>query len=296
METGNEISKLVQDVGGLVTLPHVFVRINQLVEDPNSNIADIAKAISQDPSFTVRLLRVANSPFYGFQSSIDTVAKAVSVIGTSQIRSLALSMSIAKSFEGLPNELVSMENFWRHSLYCGMIARALAKRARKYDPEAVFTAGLLHDIGELVIFNRMPEKAREVLLLVLDSIDDLPVNEAERQVMSFDHGQVGMELARQWGLPPLLVECIGYHHVIGEAKHHPREVALIHLSNVFALMAELDTLDPADVSTVDPRAWEMCGVGADVDLIEEVVREVQDQIAEDEKLFIESRREAAAAK
>lgn len=293
MEADNSVAKLVQGVSGLVTLPHIFVRINQLVEEPGSSIADIAKAVSQDPSFTVRLLKVANSPFYGFPSTIDTAAKAVSVIGTSQIRSLALSMSIAKSFENLPNELVSMDNFWRHSLYCGMIARILAKRTRKCDPEAVFTAGLLHDIGELVIFSRMPEQAREALLLVLDSIDDLPVNEAERQIIGFDHAQVGMELAHQWKLPPLLVECIGYHHSVGDAKLYPREVALVHLANIFAQMAELDTLDPEEVSTVDPRAWAMCGIGADVDLIEEVVREAQGQIAEDEKLFIDSHPESS---
>ncbi len=286
MKSNTEIVKLVQGVGGLVTLPNVFLRINQLVEDPNSSIADIARAVSQDPSFTVRLLQVANSPFYGFSSSIDTVAKAISVIGTSQIRSLALSMSVAKSFADLPNDLVSMDNFWRHSLYCAVIARILARQAGKCDPEAVFTAGLLHDIGDLIIFNRLPEQAKEALLLVLDQVDDLPIYEAEQQVLGFDHSQVGMELARQWHLPPILEECIGYHHYIGEAKLHPREVALVHLANVFAQMAELDTLDPEDVSTVDPRAWVMSGIGADMDIIELVVREAQEEIVELEKLFI----------
>src|SRR3989338_6615831 len=146
METNTDIVKLVQGVGGLVTLQNVFIRINQLVEDPNSSPADIAKAVSQDPSFTVRLLRVANSPFYGFPSTIDTVSKAVSVIGTSQIRNLALSMSVAKTFAGLPNNLVSMDNFWHHSLYCALVARILARQAGKCDPEALFTAGFFDDI------------------------------------------------------------------------------------------------------------------------------------------------------
>ena len=183
MENNENIVKLVQGVGGLVTLPNVFIRINQLVEDPNSSTADIAKTASQDPSFTLRLLRVANSSFYGFPSTIDTVAKAVSVIGTSQIRNLALSMSVARSFDGLPNNLVSMDNFWHHSLYCALVARILAKQARKCDPEAVFTAGLLHDIGELIIFNRLPEQAKESLLLVLDQVDDLPVYLAEHDII-----------------------------------------------------------------------------------------------------------------
>lgn len=287
MADNEKIVELVRGVEGLVTLSHVFIRINQLIGDPDSSMADIAKAVSQDPSFTVRLLRVANSSYYGFSSSIDTVDKAVSVIGTSRIRSLALSMSVASSFAGLPNDLVSMDNFWRHSLYCAVIARILARRAGKCDPEALFTAGLLHDVGELVIFNRLPEQAKEALLRVLDSMDDLPIHEAERQVLGFDHAQVGAELARQWNLPPLLQECIGCHHAIRDAESYPREVALVHLANVYAQMAEIDTLNPDDVTAADPLASETSGLALDPEAIEEVVREAQQEIVELEKLFID---------
>jgi putative nucleotidyltransferase with HDIG domain len=284
METNNQITGLVQGVSGLVTLPDVFIRINQVVDAPNSNTEDIANAVSRDPSFTVRLLRVANSPFYGFPSTIDTASKAVSVIGTSQIRNLALSMSIARTFAGLSNDLVSMDNFWHHSLYCALVARILARQARKCEPEAVFTAGLLHDIGELIIFNRLPEQARESLLLVLDHVDDLPVYQAERQIIGFDHAQVGGELARLWNLPPLLVECIAYHHSISEAQRYPRETALVHLANILAQMAEVDTLDPGDVSPIDPLAWQITGLNKDI--IEPVVRQAQQEIVEAEKLFL----------
>lgn len=296
MANNENIVELIRGVEGLVTLSHVFVRINQLIDDPSSSISDIAKAVGQDPSFTVRLLRVANSSFYGFPSAIDTVDKAVSVIGTSQIRSLALSMSVASSFAGLPNDLVSMDNFWRHSLYCAVIARILARRAGKCDPEAVFTAGLLHDIGELIIFNRMPEQAKEVLLRVLDSVDDLPIHEAEHQVLGFDHAQVGKEMARQWNLPPLLEECIGCHHDVGQAQQFSREVALVHIANAFAQMAEIDTLNPEDVSPVDQDAWAMSGIDYDADIVEEVVREAQEEIVELEKLFLDNSSGKSAAK
>lgn len=279
------IAELVRGVGGLVTLPDVFIRINQLVENPNSTTSEIAKVIGQDPSFTVRLLRVANSSFYGLSSSIDTVFKAVSVIGTSQIRSLALATSVASSFDGLPNTLVSMEHFWRHSLYCALVARILSKQARKCDPDAVFTAALLHDIGELVIFNRLPQQAKDALLLVLDSADELPVYQAERQIMGFDHAQVGGELSRQWKLPPMLEECIEFHHDIQSARRFPREVALVHIANILALMAEIHTFDPGDVSPIDPRAWEIIGLDAD-EVMQATVSEAQEEIAEAEKLFL----------
>ena len=276
-------SDIVKDIHGLVTLPHVYIHIGRLIDDPNSSSADIAKAVSQDPSFTLRLLRVANSALYRFPSAVDTVAKAVSIIGTSQIRSLALSMSVASSFKGLPNELVSMENFWRHSLFCALIARDLAKQVGRCDPDALFTAGLLHDIGELIIFNRLPEQAKEALLMVLDSGEDIPIHQAERQVLGFDHSEVGGELAKDWHLPSLLEECIAFHHDIAASKQHRRETALVHLANILALMAELDTLDPQDVPTIDPMAWELTKLTSDC--IEPSVRDAQAAITEIERLF-----------
>ena len=276
--------ELVQDVGGLVTLPDVYLRINRLMEDAKSSSADIAEAVSRDPAFTVRLLRVANSPLYKVSSSVDTVAKAVTLLGTAQIRNLALTMSVASSFAGLPNNLVSMENFWRHSLLCALAARRLAKEAGRCDPEALFTAGLLHDIGELILFNRMPAQSKDALLLVLDSSDEMSIHDAERQTAGIDHAEVGGELARQWQLPALLEECIAYHHDIGKATRYPRETALTHIANIVAQMAEIDTLDPADVPSIDPTAWQITGLSEQS--IEPVVREVQAMINEAEALFM----------
>jgi len=285
MQMNPKITGIVKDAGSLVTLPDVFVRINQLVENPNSTIADIAKVISQDPSFTVRLLRVANSSFYGFPATIDTVPKAVSIIGTSQIRSLALATSVASTFDGLPNSLVSMHDFWKHSLYCALIARLLAKKAKRCDPDAVFTAALLHDIGELVIFNRLPQPAKEAILMVLDSGDELPMYQAERKVMNFDHAQVGGELARQWKLPPMLQECVEFHHDIRGELRYPREVALVHIANILALMAEVHTLDPQDVPPIDSVAWDRVGLDPE-EVVNEAISEAEEEISEAEQLFL----------
>ncbi len=279
------ITDLVKSVNGLVTLPDVFIRINRIVENPNSSTSDIAKAVGQDPSFTVRLLRVANSSFYGFSSTIDTVSKAVSIIGTSQIRSLALATSVASAFDGLPNGLVSMEHFWRHSVLCALAARSLAKRTGQIDADAVFTAGLLHDIGELIIFSRLPDKGKEVLLLVLDSADELPVHFAEHQIMGFDHAQVGGELARQWKFPPMLEECIDFHHDIKAGLRFPKEIALVHIANVIALMAEIETKNLSDVSPIDPLSWKIVGLDP-LEVIEATIEEVQNEITEAEKLFV----------
>jgi putative nucleotidyltransferase with HDIG domain len=275
---------LVEDISGLVTLPDVYLRINKLVEDPNSSSADIAKAVSQDASFTVKLLKLANSAVYHFPSTVETVAKAVTIIGVSQIRSLALSLSVASSFEGLPNELVSMRNFWKHSLLCALTARQLGMETRRCDPDALFTAGLLHDIGELIIFNRLHAQAKEALLNVVHNQDEIPIQDAERETLGFDHADVGAALARQWNLPSVLQECIAHHHAPAQAPKHRRDAALIHIANVLAQLAEVDSTELNDAPSVDPFAWEVTGL--DADIVETAVRTAQEGFAEIEQLFL----------
>lgn len=282
--SGTTPDELVRDISGLVTLPDVYLRISRLVEDPSSSSADLARAVSQDASFTVKLLKLANSAVYRFPAKVDTVAKAVTLIGTAQIRSLALSLSVASSFAGLPNDLVSMRNFWKHSLLCALAARELCRLARRCDPDALFTAGLLHDIGELIIFNRLPGPAKDALMMVLDSQEEIGVPEAECLSLGFDHGAVGGALAEQWQLPSLLQECIAWHHAPERAARHPREAALVHIANSLAQLAELDSLELGDAPAIDPAAWTASGLDAEV--VEPVVRTAQAEFGEIEQLFL----------
>ena len=277
------IDELVHGVDELVSLPEVFIRVNQTVDDPKSSAADVGAIISQDPGLTARLLKLANSPIYALSATIDTVARAVTVLGTQQIRSLVLATSVARSFEGLPNELVSMENFWRHSLLCALCARSLAKRCRKGQPEVMFTAGLLHDIGELVIFSRLAEQAHEALLLTLDSPEDLCVHQAEEQIIGFHHGHVGGELARQWQLPPILTTCIEHHHSIDRAEEFNAESALIHIADTAAQLAELNSLDLEDANPIEAQAWSLTGL--DREALEAAIEESREKIDDAMKLF-----------
>jgi len=275
---------LIRDISGLVTLPDVYLRINRLIDDPKSTRADIARAINQDASFTLKLLKLANSAVYNFPSTVDSVTKAVTIIGTAQVRNLALSLSVANSFAGLPNDLVSMRNFWKHSLLCALCARRLCKVARRCDADALFTAGLLHDIGELIIFNRLPEEARAALMLVLVSQEEITVSDAEMETMGFDHSVVGGTLAQKWNLPPMLQECIAHHHHPSQAEKFPREVAIIHIANTLAQLAEVDSLELDDAPAIDPLAWEVTGLDSEV--IEETVKSTQTEFDEIEQLFL----------
>jgi len=231
------INEIVSDVSELTSLPEVSIKVNQMVDDPNCGVNEIGKVISHDPALSAQLLRIANSPFYGFSATIDSISRAVTVLGTQQIRDLVFSTSATKAFDGIPNEIISVDDFWHHSLYCGLLARELANQNHKAQGEMLFTAGLLHDIGHLVMFNRIPELALQAIMHTIEPHVDLELYQSEREIIGFDHAEVGGKLAEQWQLPNNLIECVMYHHEPERAKEFPNEVMLIYIANKVASQA-----------------------------------------------------------
>jgi len=156
---------LVTDNLELVSLPDIVVRINEMVEDPECTAVDIAEVIGQDAALTARLLKLVNSPFYNFPSQVDTISMAITIVGTRQLRDLAMAAAIAGRFRHIPEGLVSADVFWQHNLACATAARIIAGKRNLRNSEQLFVAGLLHDIGKLVMYLTQPELSRQVLEL-----------------------------------------------------------------------------------------------------------------------------------
>lgn len=258
------LDQLIAQAGGLLSLPGVVEQLTRMVNDPNAGARDIANVLEKDPALTIRVLRMANSAIYGLSSRVDNLQRAVTVIGPEQIRDIAMASAVARKFEGIPNDLMSMEDFWRHSLYCALISRMLAEQALPRHTEAIFIGGLLHDIGRLLVFNRLPEESHSAFLLMIERAGRTQPQEAEREIMGFDHAQVGGALAERWHLPLLLTECIRHHHEPTGATNHPAEVAIVHIANTLAHMAELDTRDVKDAPPIDPAVWDRTGLKPDI--------------------------------
>ncbi|HEC18037.1 MAG TPA: HDOD domain-containing protein [Gammaproteobacteria bacterium] len=260
----DQIQDLLDDTEQLISLPAAYVRLNEQVEDPTCTADQIAQVITQDVALTAHLLRVANSPLYGFATQIDTVSRAVTVLGTRQVRDLALATTACKTFDGIPNKLVSMEGFWQHSILCALCARNLAMECLKRQREAVFVAGLLHDIGHLVLYRLLPDLSRQTLQACQDGPNSLESQDAEREIMGFDHAHVGGELAHRWSLPGNLQEAIAYHHDPAQAKQSRVETAIVHIANSIAVLAELDTPDLDQAPHIQSLAWELTGLDTDI--------------------------------
>jgi len=276
--------KLVKQVHDLLSLPTVCMKVLEVINKAHTTSKDLEKILLQDPPITAHILRMANSPFYGMRSKIDTLSRATSVIGTKRIANLVLAISTVKTFNKMTNGVISIENFWLHSIYCGVIANILSNLCGRKHDESIFVAGILHDIGQLVIFNKKPEETREILMLMQSDTEDHDLYFYEDQVLGFNHMQVGAELAKTWRLPDKLLECIEYHHHPEKAADYPFETSLIHIANKFASLAELNSTNLDDVTTVHPRAWEITGLKEDI--IENVIDEAQQQFENTQAILL----------
>jgi len=283
----DEIQDLVDNANHLISLPEVTLRVNEIANDPDSTADDMAAVISQDPALVVRMLKIANSAYYGLSREVETISRAVAILGTNKIRDLVLSSSASEAFDGIPNNLISMQDFWHHSLYCGLLAQILSKKSKKTNSDSIFIAGLLHDIGQLLMFNQLPEKSHEAILLLMEGSEELETFEAERHVFGFDHMQVGAALIQSWKLSPVLKECVEFHHEPQNAKDFPAEVAMINIANAVAVMADFDSMSPEDeIPMIHPLSWELTGLSKED--LPEAIKKAQEEIKEVESVLFPS--------
>ncbi len=223
------LDKLIDRSGKLGTLPAIVHRIFQVMDDPSSTAIQIGRIINEDPALTARLLKLVNSPFYGFVSKVDTVPRAIALIGHRELRSVVLATSAIKAFEGIPADLVDMEAFWKRSLNTAVVARVLAAFRREKEIERFFIVGLLHDIGSLLLYLQQPEQQAQAI--VQSHADNSPLWLAEKDVFGFDHAEVGGALLKKWNLPPLLCQAVRFHLYPDQAPESDQSAAwLVHLA------------------------------------------------------------------
>ena len=242
---------LVDGAIELFSLPDIYFQVSEMINDQRFSIADIGLVISKDPALSVKLLKLVNSSFYGFQAEIDTISRAIVVVGIMDLRNLILATSVVDTFNKIPCELVDMTGFWICSVRCGVIAKLLAKESLVLHSERLFLAGLLHNIGSLILYHKMPDESLNVLLAAEN--DRNLVAGLEQEIIGFNHAEVGGELIKSWGLPESLYEAISCYLNPEAAQVYKLDAYLlslsVHLMNVSeqGLPAE-DVVDELDHS------------------------------------------------
>jgi putative nucleotidyltransferase with HDIG domain len=207
-----DLGEWIDGLTDLPTIPEVLARIWQLVDDPRSSARDLEGLVRHEPPLAAKVLRLANSPYYGGRGRIQDVRTAITALGFDTLRNLAVCLSVASGLGSpIPSEsLLDRRELWRHSVATAVIARRLARLREMPGAEELFTAGLLHDIGKFVIALAFPQAYAEIVRRGLEQ--GLDLCDAERAVIGFDHAQVGAAFAARWNFPERLQELIAQHH------------------------------------------------------------------------------------
>lgn len=263
--------------------------IEEALQSPECNLVSVAEAIAKEPDLTARLLRLGNSPFYGFSTRLTTVNEAISLIGIRQVQDLIEASSIIERFAGVSPDFVDMESFWRHSLACGIGARVLAMEKRLPKPDKFFVAGLLHDVGRLVLFSQAPEAAETVFELYRK--ERLLLREAEMRILQFDHQQVGEALLRHWQYPAPLVGAVAWHHQPTASETWCIEAAIVHVADYLVNAMRLGSSGERHVPPLQMRAWQALRLSTD--LLPAVMTAIDQQIEGVHEAFLKFNRSGA---
>lgn len=259
-----EARTLLKKIVDLPTLPAVVAKVIEVVEDERSSATDLARVIMTDESLTARVLKLANSAFYGHHRGVSSVTQAMVVLGFDVIKSLVLGISIFNTLGGKGRRIsAERKKMWYHSVTTAAASSTIISATKPERRETVFVAGLLHDIGKVALLSIYPQEYQAICHSV--GHKHCPIQEVEVSVFGFDHAEVGGWLGEQWNLPPEIVNAIIYHHRPSAAPADSRLLtSVVHVGDLLA--TGMEEGDSDWILRVDPHAKATLGV-PDADLL-----------------------------
>ncbi len=231
-------SELVQSCTTVFTLPEIYFRVRDVVDNPDSTMDELANVLKLDPAISARLLRIVNSPLYGFPKQIDTISRAVNIVGMQAINDLVTATTVGRTFAGMPIQLMDVPKFWRKSVLCALLAGKIAKSCEINDSERFFIEGLLRDIGHFVLYQTVPQRAQSALIEA--GYLETSLAEVEQSNIGCDFAEVGAELIRSWGMPVQIEQAIRCQLSPNDAGEFIIHASIVHLAGVVADYEELE--------------------------------------------------------
>lgn len=227
----------------------------ELLEDPGVSAAELGKLLSADQGLTLRILRMANSAYYNFPRQIGTINLAIVVLGFETVKSLTLSISINDTVKNWKiHSDFDFRAYWRHSLDTALCARILAKNVNYKVPGEAFVAGLIHDVGKMLIARYFSPEFAIIRNNTKSSVK--PIYEIESEVLGADHAEIGGWLANRWNLPASIADAAACHHLPEHSQIDAQLAALVCLANSYALKKMIDHGAQLPQPEFSPFAWE----------------------------------------
>ncbi|MFN2369832.1 MAG: HDOD domain-containing protein [Candidatus Krumholzibacteriia bacterium] len=274
---------ILRQIRNVPSLPSVVIRIRQYLNDPDVSFDALAKVIEHDPGLTANILQLANSAYFGWSRRIKTVKEAITRLGTNRIFQMVLCMSVAplvrKPIKGYDMEADAL---WEHSFATAIFAEKMVQALKVRGREEAFTAGLLHDMGKVVLGTFIEVDDHPIKELV--ALEGLPFDEAERRVLGMDHAEVAAELLASWNLPEEVVAAARWHHNPALAEQHQQIVDIVHLADALAMRAGWGGGVDLGLYRVDEPA--MVRLGLTADLAAELTAKVEPEFHEMRDLYL----------
>jgi len=238
-------------------IPSTVFELNEVIANTSASADDIARVVSKSPSLTAILLQIVNSSVYAFPTKIDTISRAVTLIGTQEISGLALGISAISIFKDIPEDIIDMHLFLKHSLACAIISRVLCAYKNITQTEQLFVSGLLHDIGRLILYKYYPEQAKKILIRAESSKELL--HQEEKKGIGCKHTDIGRDLLKKWKLPFSIENNVFYHHNPSSANNQTH-ATIIHFADIIAHSLEIGTSGERFVPNFDHKAFDSLGL------------------------------------
>jgi putative nucleotidyltransferase with HDIG domain len=275
------LEQIVSGVNDLPGMPWVVTQVVRITDNPASTVRELSEAICQDQALTAKVLRMSNSAYYGHSRRIATVVDAIGVLGFNTIRSIVLAAHmhnlLQKEVQGYQ---LAAGDIWRHSLACAMAARSVSGRVGYRMGDQAFVAGLLHDIGKVILGVYVAGAYDEIIGRVRQ--EQQPFSVVEKEVLGFTHADVGARAAYKWNLPPDHVEAIACHHTPLVAVENPCLAAIVHIADAVCLSLGIGLGSDGLFYPFESQALAL--VGLDETDLEAIASELADLVS-DERIF-----------
>jgi putative nucleotidyltransferase with HDIG domain len=272
-----QVLNSIKENKDLPTLGAFYSKFRQKMKDSRTSATEIADLISSDQVIASRVLRTANSPFYGLVSRVTTIPHAIVVIGFNGIHYIILNTAIMSMFAKAAAdslEVFDVSKLWQHSCGTAIISRLIAKRVNYSAFEEMFTAGLLHDIGKLYIYKYYPADFEKIMHEI--SKGDICIREAEDKIMGVNHAEIGEVLLREWNIPEGLIAIAAFHHNPVLAKTRAKSAALVHVADLFCRAMEVGSGGDNLIPVLSREAWDKTGL--EVDDLDDIVKAMDKEL------------------
>jgi len=261
--TQSKVNIIINKVKRLPTLPTVANKVTRLIKDPTCTAIKVSEVIDKDQSLTTRVLRLVNSAFYSLYTEVTSVRHAVALLGFKTISQMVISISVFDVFKGGHGREFNREEFWKHSIGCAVISQMIAQKTHYPRADDCFTAGLMHDIGKVVLDQYLHEEMRKVIQLTQER--EIYFADAEKEVMGLNHADIGGQVMKNWNIPHPIMVAVKHHH------QHPNErkgsafsqdliVDIVKLSNVICRREKIGYSGDAITPELTGALWERLNI------------------------------------